>query len=78
MGDKIKEIDFEETMKELEQVVCELEKGDLNLDKSVEKFEEGIKLSKKCSNILEKAENKIKILIETADGVEEEDFKVDV
>ena len=37
---------FESQMEELEKIVAELEKGDLNLDKSVEKFEEGIKISK--------------------------------
>ena len=46
---------FEEQMEELEKIVNELENGKLNLDESVSKFEEGIKLSKDCSKILEEA-----------------------
>ena len=45
-----KEINFEETMQELEKIVQELEKGDLNLDDSINKFEEGMKLSKSASD----------------------------
>ena len=48
------EINFEDAMKELEEIANKLEKNDLDLDKSVEIFEEGMKLSKKCSEILEK------------------------
>ena len=47
-----KEINFEDTMKKLENIANELEKGDLDLDTSVSKFEEGMKLSKKCNEIL--------------------------
>ena len=43
---------FEEMMQELEQISQDLEKGDLSLDESMKKFEEGIALSKKCSEIL--------------------------
>ena len=68
------EIKFEEAMKQLEQIAGELEKGDLNLDESVIKFEEGIKLSKTCSKILEDAEKKITILIQNEDEVIEENF----
>lgn len=65
---------FEEAIKQLEQISVELEKGDLNLDASVSKFEEGMKLSKTCSEILENAEKRISILIKTEDGVVEENF----
>ena len=54
-----KEINFEDTMKKLENIANELEKGDLDLDTSVSKFEEGMKLSKKCNEILENAEKRI-------------------
>ena len=70
-----KSINFEENMQQLEKITNELEKGDLDLDTSVKKFEEGMKLSKECSDILEKAEKKIKILIENSDGeFKEENF----
>lgn len=70
-----KEINFEETMQELERIVQELEKGDLNLDDSINKFEEGMKLSKSASDYLEKAEKKITVLINAKDEeIKEEEF----
>ena len=67
---------FEEQMQELEQIVQVLEKGDLSLDDSVKKFEQGIKISKECNKILEEAEKKITILVKQDDEVKEEDFEV--
>ena len=61
-------ISFEDKMKKLEEIAVELEKGELDLDSSVTKFEEGMKLSKECSEILEKAEKKITMLIKGEDG----------
>ena len=70
-----KEINFEETMQELEKIVQELENGDLNLDDSINKFEEGMKLSKSASDYLEKAEKKITVLINAKDEeIKEEEF----
>lgn len=54
---------FEEDLKKLEQVVSKLD-TDLTLDESIKVFEEGIKLSKKCSDKLQKAEKKINVLLE--------------
>ena len=64
---------FENNMENLEKIVTELENGDLNLDESISKFEEGIKISKECNKILEDAEKKITILLER-DGKIEENF----
>ena len=50
---------FEDTYKQLETVVRQLESGNLSLDKSMELFEEGMKLSKSCSEMLRNAELKI-------------------
>ena len=61
---KKEENSFEEKIESLENIVSKLEKGDLNLDDSMAKFEEGMKLSKECSKILEDAEKKITILLE--------------
>ena len=75
MNKESKELNFEETMQELEKIVQELEKGDLNLDDSINKFEEGMKLSKSASDYLEKAEKKITVLINSKDGeIAEEEF----
>ncbi len=68
---------FEEQMEDLEKIVGELEKGDLNLDDSVAKFEEGIKISKECNKILEEAEKKITILINKDGEMKEENFETE-
>ena len=65
---------FEKNMSNLENIVTELEKGDLNLDESISKFEEGIKISKQCNKILEEAEKKITILLEKNGDFEEKPF----
>ena len=62
------ESSFEDKMKRLEEIATELEKGDLDLDTSVTKFEEGMKISKECNEMLEKAEKKITMLIRGEDG----------
>ena len=53
------EIKFEKAMTRLESIVEELERGDLNIEKSLQIFEEGIKMSRVCSNKLNEAEAKI-------------------
>ncbi len=65
---------FEENMQNLENIVQELEKGELNLEDSIKKFEEGIEISKKCNEILENAEKKITILIKKEDEITEENM----
>lgn len=67
-------INFEENIDKLETIVTELEKGNLNLDDSVKKFEEGIKISKECNKMLEEAEKKITILLQEDDKIEEKNF----
>lgn len=69
--------DFEEMMKDLEEIAKELESGNLSLDQSVKKFEEGMELSKECSKILESAEKKISILVKDNDNhIIEEKFDI--
>jgi len=65
---------FEDSMKKLEEIVTELENGNLNLDESVKKFEEGMKVAKQCNTILEGAEKKITILLEKDGELKEEGF----
>lgn len=66
---------FEDSLKELEKVAQELERGDLSLEDALKNFEKGIKLSKECNKKLENAEKKINILIENANNeLEEEPF----
>ncbi len=68
---------FEEQMENLEKIVSELEKGDLNLDDSVAKFEEGIKISKECNKTLQEAEKKITMLINEDGEIKEENFETE-
>lgn len=70
---------FEEALSELENVVQQLEKGELPIDDSLEVFQKGIELSKFCSKRLDQIEKKITLLIEDADGnIREEEFKMEV
>ena len=59
---------FEEAMRQLEMLVQELEAGDLPLEKALKKFEEGVKLSKFCSEKLDETEKKITILMGSGEG----------
>ena len=76
-GEKMKETKFEDAMKELEEIATELEKGNLSLEESINKFEEGMKLSKQCNEIIENAEKKITILLQKDGKIEEENFTVE-
>lgn len=71
-----KNINFEETIKELEKIIQELEKGELNLEESINKYEKGMGLAKKCNDFLENAEKRITKLIKNASGeIEEKNFE---
>jgi exodeoxyribonuclease VII small subunit len=59
---------FEMAMKQLEQIVQELEAGDMPLEKAIKKFEEGIKVSKYCSEKLDESEKRITLLMRDSDG----------
>lgn len=72
-----KEQDFEEMLEDLEKIVQSLEQDDLKLDESIAKFEEGMKLTKKCNTKLEEAEKKITVLLSENGKVKEENFTVE-
>jgi exodeoxyribonuclease VII small subunit len=59
---------FEESLKQLETIVGQLEKGDLPLEDSIKLFEEGIHLSAVCKEELDAAEGKVQILLKQRDG----------
>jgi exodeoxyribonuclease VII small subunit len=58
----IKPIHFEKTMSELEEIVMQLEKGELSLESSLKQFEKGINLARRCQEALSQAEQKIEML----------------
>ncbi len=62
------EVKFEKAMERLEDIVDELEKGELDIDKSLQIFEEGIKMSRVCAKKLNEAEQKIEKLTRDQKG----------
>lgn len=74
MADNKQEMNFEEKIKKLEIIVNELESGEVNLDDAIDKYTEAMKLSKECSDKLNKVSEKVnKILM---DNGKLEDFEV--
>lgn len=61
-----KTVHFEQSISELEQIVKELERGELSLEDSLKQFEKGIGMARKCQEMLNQAEQKIQTL--TAQG----------
>lgn len=59
---------FEKDLEKLEEIVHALEEGGLSLDESLKRFEEGIRLSKRCEKALTEAEKKIEMLTKNAEG----------
>ena len=59
---------FEEAMKRLEDIVQNLESGELSLEESLGTFEEGMKLVNFCSKKLEEAEQKVTMLVKDSEG----------
>ncbi len=66
---------FEEALTRLEEIVDQLSKGDAPLDKSLELFEEGTALIKKCGQALDKAEQRVELLVKALDVPEKVPFE---
>lgn len=65
-----KTLNLEKSLSGLETLVEELEGGELPLDKALQKFEEGVKLTRECQAALKDAEQKVEILLHNSDGEE--------
>jgi len=61
-------VKFEESLARLEKIVEELEGGDLTLDESLARYEEGVKALKKCYEILRDAEKRVEVLLKAENG----------
>ena len=72
-----KKFNLEKSLADLEELVEELESGDLPLEKAMKKFEEGIKLTRGCQAALKEAEQKVEILLKSAGGEDLEEFEVE-
>ena len=68
---------FEAGLQELEQIVKEMEGGDLPLERALELFEKGMKVSETCRKQLEEAESRVEILVRKGDRVQPEPFRPD-
>ena len=66
---------FEECLQRLEKIVDELEKGDIQLERSLALFEEGIQLSSACRKELEEAEGKVEVLLKKNGKLQAEPFE---
>ena len=71
---KEKELSFEEKIKKLEQIVSELESGEVLLDEAIDKYTEAMKLSKECSNKLTEVTEKVNKIL--AENGKLEDFEI--
>ncbi|MGA3023564.1 MAG: exodeoxyribonuclease VII small subunit [Bryobacteraceae bacterium] len=68
---------FEAGLQELENIVREMESGDLPLERALELFEKGMKLSEACRKQLEEAETRVELLVRKGDKVQPEPFRPD-
>jgi exodeoxyribonuclease VII small subunit len=70
----IEHISFEKDLSELESIVAKMEKGELKLEESLQYFEQGIALTRRCQKALQEAEQKVKILTEQSTTAKLKDF----
>ena len=68
---------FEEGLQQLEQIVKDLEEADLPLEKSIDLFEKGVKLSETCRRQLQEAEAKVEVLLKKEGRVQAEPFTLE-
>jgi len=59
---------FESSLKDLEKIVAELEKGELPLESQLKSFEKGVALSRECMSRLEEIERRVEKLVQTPEG----------
>lgn len=74
---RTKKENFEHALKRLEQIVEKLEEGELSLDESLKLFEEGIEISRFCTQKLSEAEKKVEKLVKLGQGFKTEKFQVE-
>jgi exodeoxyribonuclease VII small subunit len=63
---------FEEALENLERIVQQLEEGNLSLEETLKKFEDGIKLSRLCEKKLKQAQKKVSMLMKNEEGLPKE------
>lgn len=76
MSEEVDKMSFEDSMKTLEDLVKQLESGELDLDKSLEVYERAAVLRDHCKKILDESDRKVQTIMETASGIVKKDFQV--
>ncbi|MEZ5523405.1 MAG: exodeoxyribonuclease VII small subunit [Pseudomonadales bacterium] len=74
MPKKKQSYDFEGALKSLEQLVEQMESGDLSLENALETFEQGIQLTRECQTMLNEAELKVQKLVDNNGSLESQPF----
>ncbi|MBP1989036.1 exodeoxyribonuclease VII small subunit [Paenibacillus eucommiae] len=69
------EVNFEQAIEQLETIVAQLENGDVPLEKAIELYQEGVRLSHLCGQKLEQVEKKIELLVEGEAGITRKPFQ---
>jgi exodeoxyribonuclease VII small subunit len=77
MSRKVSKFNFEESLSSLEHLVEAMEAGDLSLEESLKAFEQGIKLTRECQQMLEQAEQKVQVLLANTEVPEAAPFADD-
>lgn len=77
MPKKKQPYDFEGSLKNLEQLVEQMESGELSLEKALETFEQGIQLTRECQTMLTEAEQKVQLLVENSGNLESKPFDIE-
>jgi len=72
-----KSINFEKTLDQLEELVEDMEQGDLSLEEALKNFEKGIKLTRDCQTALDQAEQKVQLLIDDNQSLSGTEFDED-
>ena len=76
MSEEVDKMSFEDSMKTLEDLVKQLESGELDLDKSLEVYERAVVLRDHRKKILDESDRKVQTIMETASGIVKKDFQV--
>ena len=76
MSEEVDKMSFEDSMKTLEDLVKQLESGELDLDKSLEVYERAVVLRDHCKKIVDESDRKVQTIMETASGIVKKDFQV--
>lgn len=74
---KVPTVSFENSLKELEQIVARLESGDLPLEDALNEFERGVQIAKQGQKVLQKAEQRVQILLNDDENKPLDDFSPD-